>query len=308
MPPAFSAMLPPMVQAHALVGSVAKTRPCSAACSIARSVTTPASSSTTCARASRPSASRNARSVVRADPVQLLGVHDHAAGAQRHRAAGEARAGAARDRLEAEPADRGERRRDLRLVVGHHHRDRQVEAPVGRVGRVRHDRERIEEDVVLADDRAELPRHAPAQVRRPVHLRLELREQAPAVAEHLEDARLAVRVPLHEAEVLLDVLEEPAAARGGVDELLEQEGVAAMDQDLAEEPREEPGAASRDAARPELLEARPDGGPEQQRDGLPVVRRGVVERDLAGGRMLAHLDGSAAAPIVDRCGRRRPQP
>ena len=47
LPPAFSAMLPPMVQAQALVGSVANTRPRSAAYSMACSVTTPASTSMT---------------------------------------------------------------------------------------------------------------------------------------------------------------------------------------------------------------------------------------------------------------------
>jgi hypothetical protein len=54
LPPAFSAMLPPMVQAQALVGSVAKTRPRSAACSMACSVTTPASTSMTWARTGSP--------------------------------------------------------------------------------------------------------------------------------------------------------------------------------------------------------------------------------------------------------------
>ena len=55
LPPAFSAMLPPMVQAQALVGSVAKTRPRWVACSMAASVMTPASRSRTCPSTVRPS-------------------------------------------------------------------------------------------------------------------------------------------------------------------------------------------------------------------------------------------------------------
>ena len=57
-------MLPPIVQAQALVGSVAKFRPRSDAASIARSVTTPASRLMTCARTVRPSASVKARSSI----------------------------------------------------------------------------------------------------------------------------------------------------------------------------------------------------------------------------------------------------
>ncbi len=55
LPPAFSAMLPPTVHAQALVGSVAKTRPRSAANSMAFSVMTPASTSRTWARPVVPS-------------------------------------------------------------------------------------------------------------------------------------------------------------------------------------------------------------------------------------------------------------
>ncbi len=51
-----------MVQAQALVGSVAKFKPRADAASIARSVTTPASRLMTCARTVRPSASVKARS------------------------------------------------------------------------------------------------------------------------------------------------------------------------------------------------------------------------------------------------------
>ena len=77
-PPAFSAMFPPMVQAQALVGSVAKTRPCSSASSIARSVTTPASSVMTAPSNRLPSSAVNVRLLDPADPVQRLGVDDDA--------------------------------------------------------------------------------------------------------------------------------------------------------------------------------------------------------------------------------------
>ncbi len=61
LPPAFSAMLPPTVQAQALVGSVAKTSPRSSANSMAFSVMTPASSSSTWALAVVPSRSERVR-------------------------------------------------------------------------------------------------------------------------------------------------------------------------------------------------------------------------------------------------------
>ena len=64
LPPAFSARLPPMVQAQALVGSVAKTRPRFSASAIAVSVTTPASNSITAAVARLPSAPTNSRSLM----------------------------------------------------------------------------------------------------------------------------------------------------------------------------------------------------------------------------------------------------
>ncbi len=61
LPPAFSAMLPPMVQAQALVGSVAKTSPWWVACSIAASVMTPASRSIRWPSTVRPSSRTNGR-------------------------------------------------------------------------------------------------------------------------------------------------------------------------------------------------------------------------------------------------------
>ena len=70
LPPAFSLMFPPIVEAHALVGSVAKTSPWCVACSIASSVTTPASTSIVSAVCLRPSPSANSRRSI--PPIRFI--------------------------------------------------------------------------------------------------------------------------------------------------------------------------------------------------------------------------------------------
>ena len=195
LPPAFSAMLPPMVQAQALVGSVAKTRPRPAACSMALSVMTPASSRITVSARAAPPRERELALLDAADPVQLLGVDDDAAGAQRDRAAGEAGAGAARDRLAARALDGRQQRRHLRLGrSASTTASGQVEPPVGGVGGVGDQREGVEEDVVLARRLARARRRCgrarPGAVatsrRKPL-------DQRAGRLEHLEDQRVAAR-------------------------------------------------------------------------------------------------------------------
>ena len=281
LPPAFSAMLPPMVQAQALVGSVAKTRSCSPASSMQRSVMTPASTSSTFTRGAGAPVERQRPLGDAADPVELLGVDHHAAGLERHRAAGQAGAGAARDDLEAEPPGRRQERRHLALVVRHADRQREVEAPVGGVGGVGDQREGVEEDVVRPDDGPQVALQPAAPLRQPLHLGPHPGQELAAGGHDLQHHGLARGVPLHHLEVLGRVGQELLAALRRVDQLLEQEGVALVDQHLPQEAGEQLGRAPGDAAGPQLLQLGPGLGAQQEVDGLAVVRGGVVEGDLA---------------------------
>ena len=64
LPPAFMAMLPPMQDASALVGSTAKTKPARSAASATRWVTTPASVHTVPTSRSMPGRRRSSTSVM----------------------------------------------------------------------------------------------------------------------------------------------------------------------------------------------------------------------------------------------------
>jgi hypothetical protein len=170
-----------------------------------------------------------------AHAVELLGVDHHAVGAQRHRPAGQPGAGAARDGLEPQPGDGGQERRDLRLLVRHDHGGGQVEPPVGGVGGVGDQREGVEEDGLGPHHGAQLADQAAALLGQPLHLLLEAGQQAAALDQDLEDARLPAGVALHHPQVLAGVLQQPLEPPRRVDQLLQQERVAAVDQQLTEE-------------------------------------------------------------------------
>src|SRR6185436_12650519 len=90
-----------------------------------------------------------------AETFELLGVDDGGVGVQRHGAAGVTGAAAARDDGEAELDARVDDMHALVFRVRREHYERQLNAPVARVGDVRHARRAIEADVVLARDLAE---------------------------------------------------------------------------------------------------------------------------------------------------------
>ena len=151
LPPAFIAMLPPMHDASAEVGSTANTKPARSAASATRWVTTPASVQTV-ATARVDARQRDVLDL--GHRLELLGVDDRARPGQRHRAAGVAGAAAARDDGQAELDAARDQAGHLGLGVGREHDERILDAPVGRVGDVRDARQAVELDVVLGGDAA----------------------------------------------------------------------------------------------------------------------------------------------------------
>ena len=147
LPPAFIATLPPMHDASAEVGSTAKIRPARSAASDTRRVTTPASRED---RRHWLGHFRQRGLLDRAERFELLGVDHRRERRERNRAAGVARAAAARNDRQPELDARAHQRRNLAFAVRREHDERIFDAPVGRVGHVRDARERIEADVVGA--------------------------------------------------------------------------------------------------------------------------------------------------------------
>jgi hypothetical protein len=147
LPPAFMAMLPPMQEAEAEVGSTAKTRPASEAASETRSVTTPAPVRMVAYGVSWP-----ARTSVfdRADVDQLLGVDHRRVGRQRHGAAGVAGAAATRDDGQAGFDAAAHEVADFFLGIRVEDDEGVFDAPVGGIGDVRDAGQAVEGDVVLA--------------------------------------------------------------------------------------------------------------------------------------------------------------
>ena len=144
LPPAFSAMLPPIVQAQALVGSVAKTGR-GAPSLHRRSVMTPASSAMTLARAGRPSASAKARSSTPRiwSSRSVFTMTQRGRSGPRRRSARSGAAGIAWSPRAAIAASSGATWRSRSGTRP----PPQEQAPVGGIRRVRHEGDGVEEDV-----------------------------------------------------------------------------------------------------------------------------------------------------------------
>jgi hypothetical protein len=168
-------------------------------------------------------------------------------------------------------------------LAGHGHRDRQVQAPVGRVGGVRDQRIWIEQDIGLANDRPQRGNDALALGRCLRHLALDGCQQPAAGADHLAHQSLAARIGFDDAEIRLQVAHETATALSVVNQFLVQVGVAPVDENLAEETHEQARRAPGHPAFAQYFQLAPDSLAEQLRNRLPVVGRRVVERDLAWG-------------------------
>ena len=193
LPPAFIAMLPPMHEASAEVGSTANTKPARSAASATRWVTTPASVQIVgTGRRRRRAARRISTSLIASSFSVLMTALDQR---QRNRAAGVAGAAAARDDGQAELDAALDQAGHLVLGVRRQHDERILDAPVGRVGHVRDARQAVELDVVLGGVAA--PARAAARWRRSASLaeaaRRSRRRPARARLQQLADAARRAR-------------------------------------------------------------------------------------------------------------------
>ena len=110
--------------------------------------------------------------------------------------------------------------------------------------------------------------------------------------------RVVPGLPPDQRQVVGEAPEQVAAAPRVEDQLLDEEGVAPVDEDLAEDAHQQAREPPGDAPRAQLLERRPPLRAEQQRHHLPVVGGGVVEADLAQVRRL-HGAGMLSPPAPD---------
>ncbi len=285
LPPAFMAMLPPMQEASAEVGSTAKTRPARSAASMTRRVTAPAPTRITLTGDVRPG---NVLSSTGPRPVQLLGVHDRREAVERDGAAVVAGAAAAGNDGEAQLDERLHQRRAFAFRVRRDHHERVLHAPVGGVRHVRHAREAVEGDVVLARDRRQPAQGLAAELARLLELALEFvhgpvrRDQQllhALAALRIRGVRLAAR--LHFAQAMAHRLHERIVALRIVEEVVLQVGIALDDPDVAQHLVEHARRSSGAPLRAQFVQHLPGIAPEQADDDLPVGERGVVVRDLA---------------------------
>ncbi|OQA26744.1 MAG: hypothetical protein BWY59_01273 [Verrucomicrobia bacterium ADurb.Bin345] len=227
-----------------------------------------------------------------ANAIEFFRVDYHAAFAKRHRAAGQARARAARYGVEAEFADRGEKRRDLFLAFRKNDGGRQAEPPVRGVGRVAHERKRVEQHVFLADDGAKLPAQQRAAGGRVRERSRELAGHLLALIHHSQDLLVVPRAGADGLQLVAHLGEEGGLAARVVEQVLDHERVALEDEEVADDPHEQARRAAGDAPRPEPLEPPPRLVTEQEADDLPVLGRCVVVRYLAHSRYEAEKKSS----------------
>ncbi len=120
-----------------------------------------------------------------ANTVKFFGVNHHAVGAQWNRAAGQPRPAAARHGFQSHLGNGCEQRRQLFLLVRHHHRHRQIQTPVGRIGGMGYQRERVEQYVINARNSAQLFFHAAAQARHFFDITAKIVQQLAGSDQHL---------------------------------------------------------------------------------------------------------------------------
>ena len=128
------------------------------------------------------------------EPLELLGVDHGRARVERDRAAGIARAAAARNDRQAELDARGDDAAHFVFRIRMQHDEWVLDAPVGCVGHVRYALEAVERDVVLARIAAKRTLHAFSQccgVRKPFREAIDGRARG---VEQLADLRVAIGV------------------------------------------------------------------------------------------------------------------
>jgi hypothetical protein len=228
----------------------------------------------------------------RAQPDELLGVDDRRERRERDRAAGVAGAAAARDDGQAELDAAGHHMRDLGLAVGGQHHERVLDAPVGRVGHVRHTRHAVEADVVARGGPRQPAQRACAKIGRLREHRLETRHRFAGEREQPRDlgaaclagggvaGALGVAAPLDLAQPVLQRLDQRGAALGVVEQVVLEERVALDHPDVAQHLVEHAGGAAGAALGAQLVDDRPSLVAEHPQHDLAIRERGVVVGNL----------------------------
>ncbi len=141
-------------------------------------------------------------------------------------------------------------------------------------------REGVEKDVSDPHDGTQFPFHAPPHPRGRLHPRQELPQDPPDCGEDLQDQGITRGVALDDAKVPFCMSREALATIRRIHQFLEEVGIAAMHQDLSQTASQQPGGAPRDPPVPKLLQDLDHLLTEQKGNGLPIIRRGVIETDL----------------------------
>ena len=223
------------------------------------------------------------------DALELLDVDHGRERRERHGAAGVAGAAAAwnhgEPRFEAGAHESG----DLGLGVGHQHDKGRFDAPVGRVGRVRHPRVRVEADVVTARVGCKRLAGAPAHRFGPAEGGSEVIHRSARESEQLADLQVArgvgrVAALLDVGQAMMQCLHQQLAPPRVVEQVLLQVRVAPHDPDVAEHLVQHACRASGAALSAQIVEQLPAGGAEQPDHDLAVREGRVVVGNLAQAR------------------------
>ncbi len=220
-----------------------------------------------------------------AEPFQLLRIDDRRKRRERNRAARVARSTAARDYRQAELNARAHERRNLALRIGREHEKGIFDAPIRRIGDVRHACERIEADIVLARIANEQAAGTLTKIDHPLELALERLHRSARRLQQLADLAIALAIrrvapSLHFVQSMMQRLDQHAPAFRVVDQVILQVRIALDDPDIAEHLVEHAGRTARAALAPQLVEDLPDGLAEQPHHDLAIRERGVVVRNF----------------------------
>ena len=229
----------------------------------------------------------------RVDALELLDVDDRGKRRERHGAARVAGAAAARDHREAGFDAGAHQARHLGFGVRRQHHERRLDAPVGRVGGMRHACVGVEADVVVARVRGEGLARAATQGLGAVERCGELVHRGAREPEQPADLDVAGRVawlaPLFDvAQAMVQRLDQQLAAARVVEQVLLEVGIAPHDPDVAQHlvqhPRRAAGAAL---------------GAQVVQQG-PAFRRRAAGSRSRGRRTTCSCTGSRAAAAADR--------
>ena len=231
----------------------------------------------------------NARQINQLDlghGFELFGVDDHALPGQRNGAAGITSAAAARHDGQAQLDAALDQVRHLGLGVGGENHKRVFDPPVGGVGHVAHTREAVKLDVVLGRQAAQHTLHLAAQLRAAGKTVVEIGHGSLRQRQQFTHQSVTGGVSvggtalLHLAQAVLQGFDQQFAARGVVQQVVLQIGVALDHPDVAQHFVEHAGRAAGAALLAQLVQQLPGLLAQQANDNFAVGEAGVVVRNF----------------------------